>query len=271
MSETPEKTMDDRKTAHSKSEYKRLSALGVDVAPPDDRKDYPELGKPIARLLDWRAPKNFPVPHGGIAARTFAEFPEDMSVETRYWFEGGSLYTAEQVYAAIDADRAARGTPVKSLQVQSDALEGMSNGARGSGDPRPASPPDGEWNCPDCKGSGDSGRTSRNEANQREPCGRCMGRGTLDYDPREIHDNGRPVETLYTHPPAAGVPTETAEEGKARMPLDAVKRDEIYREVQRQVSQLEADDRYSFAGWFPIAVKLIEQAHGIRLDGGREG
>lgn len=73
--------------------------------------------KPVARLLNWKGPKHIPVPHGGIAARTFEEFP--LNTQERYWFEGEPLYlrqapipegwklvpiepTEEMVEAAID-------------------------------------------------------------------------------------------------------------------------------------------------------------------------
>lgn len=50
--------------------------------------------------------------------------------------------------------------------------------------------PGDEWNCLDCGGSGDSGRTSRDEHNQRVGCGTCMGRGTVHYDPRPRPGSG---------------------------------------------------------------------------------
>lgn len=50
--------------------------------------------------------------------------------------------------------------------------------------------PDGEWNCPDCKGSGDSGRLSRGNDDRPELCGTCMGRGTLDYNPNAPQQAG---------------------------------------------------------------------------------
>lgn len=43
--------------------------------------------------------------------------------------------------------------------------------------------PPGEWMCPACKGSGDSGRTSRDEQNRPVPCDTCNGRGMLDHNP----------------------------------------------------------------------------------------
>ena len=48
--------------------------------------------EPIARLLRWEAPKNIPVPHGGVCARTFAEFPKGAG-ENGYWKEGVPLYS----------------------------------------------------------------------------------------------------------------------------------------------------------------------------------
>lgn len=50
-----------------------------------------EQTQPVARLLHWIGPK--PVPHGGIAARTYAEFAVDTPVTDRYWAEGEPLYT----------------------------------------------------------------------------------------------------------------------------------------------------------------------------------
>lgn len=51
-------------------------------------------GEPVARLLHWKGPTHIPVPHGGIVARTYAEFSKDTADEDRYWFEGAPLYTA---------------------------------------------------------------------------------------------------------------------------------------------------------------------------------
>ena len=45
-----------------------------------------------ARLLYWRAPSHMPAPHGGVAARTFAEFPKGSGEGDGYWAEGPLLY-----------------------------------------------------------------------------------------------------------------------------------------------------------------------------------
>lgn len=55
--------------------------------------------EPVARLLTWNGPAHQPVPHDGIAARTFAEFPVDTPAKDRYWFEGELLYPASTVAA----------------------------------------------------------------------------------------------------------------------------------------------------------------------------
>jgi hypothetical protein len=60
-------------------------------------REVPPMPEPIARLLEWRAPEHIPVPHGGIAARTYAEFKPDTPVDKRYWFEGSPLFTADQI------------------------------------------------------------------------------------------------------------------------------------------------------------------------------
>ena len=50
--------------------------------------------EPVARLLHWHGPSHYPVPHGGIAARTFAEFPkEEAEKPDAYWRNGAPLYT----------------------------------------------------------------------------------------------------------------------------------------------------------------------------------
>lgn len=50
--------------------------------------------EPVARLMHWCGPK--PIPHQGIAARTFAEYPADTHIHDRYWLEGEPLYTHPQ-------------------------------------------------------------------------------------------------------------------------------------------------------------------------------
>jgi len=51
--------------------------------------------EPVARLLYWQGPAHSPVPHGGIAARTFAEYSKkDADKPDSYWKNGEPLYTA---------------------------------------------------------------------------------------------------------------------------------------------------------------------------------
>lgn len=50
--------------------------------------------EPVARLLTWKGPSHYPIPHGGIAARTFAEYPEEAADEKNaFWKNGAPLYT----------------------------------------------------------------------------------------------------------------------------------------------------------------------------------
>jgi len=58
---------------------------------------------------------------------------------------------------------------------------------------------------------------------------------------------------------------------KGRVPMTKQQRDAMFAEVQRRANQLTDDGRYSFGGWFPIAVDLIESHHGIRPAGGEHG
>ena len=54
--------------------------------------------EPVARLLYWNAPSHFSVPHDGVCARTFTEFPEGAGEGgTGYWKEGAPLYLAPEV------------------------------------------------------------------------------------------------------------------------------------------------------------------------------
>ena len=62
---------------------------------------------------------------------------------------------------------------------------------------------------------------------------------------------GRPLVPLYTAPQ----PT--------RQPLTKARIDELYKECNKEVAKLDAEHRYIFGGWFPVAVRLIEKAHGI--------
>lgn len=56
-------------------------------------------GEPLARILRWAGPSNYPVPHGGICARTYEEFPYDAGQE-RYWKETDTL-----LYAVLKGSR----------------------------------------------------------------------------------------------------------------------------------------------------------------------
>lgn len=58
---------------------------------------------------------------------------------------------------------------------------------------------------------------------------------------------------------------------KGRVPMTKQQRDAMFAEVQRRANQLMDDGRYSFGGWFPIAVELIEAHYGIRPAGGEHG
>lgn len=48
-------------------------------------------GQAVARLLHWKAPAHIPVPHGGVCARTYVEFPKNAG-DDGYWKEGAPLY-----------------------------------------------------------------------------------------------------------------------------------------------------------------------------------
>lgn len=52
----------------------------------------------------------------------------------------------------------------------------------------------------------------------------------------------------------------------AAEPLNKAKIDELYLECGREVAKLDAEDRYTFAAWFPIAIRLAEKAHKIGGD-----
>jgi hypothetical protein len=59
--------------------------------------------EPVARLLHWTGPAHWPVPHTGIAARTFAEFPKGEGEKPGgYWKEGAPLYTSPEPAKALD-------------------------------------------------------------------------------------------------------------------------------------------------------------------------
>jgi hypothetical protein len=61
------------------------------------------------------------------------------------------------------------------------------------------------------------------------------------------------VRELFASPP------------RGMTPLTEERKREIYQQVQTEVAQLEEEGRYTFAGWFPVAVRLIEAAHGIGI------
>ena len=54
----------------------------------------PGVAQPVARILHWNGPKHMGVPHGGICARTFGEFPKGAGENGGYWKEGAPLYLA---------------------------------------------------------------------------------------------------------------------------------------------------------------------------------
>lgn len=54
----------------------------------------------------------------------------------------------------------------------------------------------------------------------------------------------------------------------AGVPMTRQQTDAMFEEVQRRANQLADEGRYTFGGWFPIAVELIEAHHGIV---GKEG
>jgi hypothetical protein len=74
---------------------------------------------PIARLLHWSAPTHIPVPHGGICARTYAEFPKGAGEGAGYWKEGAPLYEAA---VRAQAPSAARITPADLSRIVHEAL-----------------------------------------------------------------------------------------------------------------------------------------------------
>ena len=72
-----------------------------------------EPGEPLARILHWNGAKHMYVPHGGICARTFAEFPKGAGENGGYWKEGAPLYLSPtasapavaQGYALVSIDQ----------------------------------------------------------------------------------------------------------------------------------------------------------------------
>lgn len=80
--------------------------------------------EPVARLLTWNGPKHCPIPHGGIAARTFAEFDKDTPAKDRYWFEGELLYPAHTV-AALKSRADALAARVAELEKDARRLDAV--------------------------------------------------------------------------------------------------------------------------------------------------
>lgn len=79
-----------------------FAALTVSPAPSGEV----EAVEVVARLLTWRGPKYQPVPHGGICARHYAEYPENHYPDGP-WAEGEPLMTVAQhqrIVAAKDAE-----------------------------------------------------------------------------------------------------------------------------------------------------------------------
>ena len=71
----------------------------------------------VARLLTWRGPKHQPVPHGGVCARHYAEYPENHYPDGP-WAEDEPLMTVAQhrrIVAAKDAE-------ISRLRVDNEAL-----------------------------------------------------------------------------------------------------------------------------------------------------
>jgi hypothetical protein len=73
------------------------------------------MQEPVARLLHWVGPK--PIPHGGIAARTFLEFPADTPTDDRYWMEGEPLYTHPPA-----PQRTPLNWPIRGVRVDDDKV-----------------------------------------------------------------------------------------------------------------------------------------------------
>jgi hypothetical protein len=55
-------------------------------------------------------------------------------------------------------------------------------------------------------------------------------------------------------------------EAAQRVPLTAEQIDAIFVQTSAEVAKLEAEHRYTFAGWLPIAVRLTETAHDITAE-----
>jgi hypothetical protein len=62
----------------------------------------------FARLLTWTGPAHYPVPHNGIAARTYNEIDVEHTLpmdKKAYWREGDALFTKDEMQAALAAER----------------------------------------------------------------------------------------------------------------------------------------------------------------------
>ena len=79
--------------------------------------------EPVARLLYWRGPKHYSVPHAVVAARTYAEFSrESADKPDSYWMNGVALYTTSQVQAMLTA---APGEPLTDSQIADIYFEAL--------------------------------------------------------------------------------------------------------------------------------------------------
>lgn len=68
------------------------------------RRAQPDPVKPIARIMNWIDQPDMPMPHDGICARTYSEYPESKPDEKRYWAEGAPLFTALTTSGTKDND-----------------------------------------------------------------------------------------------------------------------------------------------------------------------
>lgn len=74
---------------------------------------------------------------------------------------------------------------------------------------------------------------------------------------------GSPVELVIAGLRAALAAAPAAPAQVALTPLTLTQIHAIWRETAAEVQKMEAEQRYSFAGWLPVAVRLVEKAHGI--------
>lgn len=49
-----------------------------------------------------------------------------------------------------------------------------------------------------------------------------------------------------------------------REPLTESEMRDLYQQCGKEVAKLDAENRYTFAAWFPIAIRLAEKHHGIK-------